>query len=40
MDADECAIAYAEAVVELENAKIEMKAFADKVWLSTYGPRV
>lgn len=39
MSEDERVVAYAEAVVELENAKVEMKAFADKMWLSIYGPR-
>lgn len=39
MDTDEAVVAYAEALVRLEDLKIQAKMLADEVWLSMYGPR-
>lgn len=39
MDSDERVVAYAEALVRLEDLKIQMRQLADEVWLTIYAPR-
>lgn len=39
MDSGEAVVAYAEAVVRLEDLNLQMKHLADEIWLSLHGLR-